>query len=77
MNRMWSLFSKSFSLKPYARQSALDTFPHKKSFNRVLSFFGSQEPFQYMGYHWVHLLRLATSLLCEDYEISYLDEPVG
>ena len=52
MNRMWSLFSKSFSLNPYARQSASDTFPRKKSFNRVLSFFGNWSHSRMCGINW-------------------------
>ena len=58
MNRMWSLFSKSFSLKPYAQQSASDAFPRKKSFNRVLLFFGSQSHSSTWGITRVHLLSL-------------------
>ena len=42
MNRRWSLFSNSFSLRPYARQSASEAFPHKKSFSLTGLLLGKQ-----------------------------------
>ena len=42
MNKRWSLFSKSFSLRPYARQSASEAFPHKKSFSLTRLFLGKR-----------------------------------
>ena len=40
MNKRWSLFSKSFSLRPYGRQSASEAFPRKKSFSLTHLFLG-------------------------------------
>ena len=42
INSRWSLFSKSFSLKLYAQQSASGAFPRKKSFNLVRLFRGNR-----------------------------------
>ena len=77
MNRMWSLFSKSFSLKPYAQQSASDTFPRKKSFNWVLSFFGSRSHSSTWGYHRVHLLSLPPVFCAEIIKFLILTSQLG
>ena len=42
MNRRWSLFLNSFSLRPYARQSASEAFPHKMSFSLTWLFLGKR-----------------------------------
>ena len=40
MNKRWSLFWKSFSLRPYARQLASEAFPHEKSLSLTRLFLG-------------------------------------
>ena len=40
MNKRWSLFSKSFSLRLYTQQSASEAFPRKKSFSLTWLFLG-------------------------------------
>ena len=42
MNKRWSLFSNSFSLRPYTQQSASEAFPRKKSFSLTRLFLGKR-----------------------------------
>ena len=77
MNKRWSLFSKSFSLKPYARQSASESFSSQK----VLQF--DSVAFSVSGANLEHvvllgpLVELGASSQYRDYGISCPGEPVG
>ena len=76
MNRIWSLFSKSFSLS-----HMLGNRPQILFLVRSLSVRSYRS--SVVGAILVHrvslgpFVELVASLLCEDYEISYLGEQVG